>query len=112
MALFVKCFPWGALVRLSASFTGPEPDPDTGLPVPVDPDTVIVMVMLPDESVVTKTYLTDVELIRDSEGNYHYDVDAADPGEWKYRWEGTGAGQAAAEATFKVATSPFDVGSP
>lgn len=110
MAVFVKCFPWQSLVRLKATFTKSEDDPDDpgGL---VDPDTVTVRTKDPNGDKASFVYLTDLSLVREDEGVYHYDVDASLIGDWFYRWEGTGSGQAAAEGKFTVSDSPF-AGSP
>lgn len=106
MALLVKCFPWGSLVRLTAEFTRP------GSPPEVDPDSVTVRTYSPNLDFDEKVYGTNIEVVRDDVGQYHYDVNASEPGDWIYRWEGTGAGQAAAEGKFKVAGSIFQSGSP
>jgi hypothetical protein len=105
MALLVKCFPWGSLVRLTAVFTD-------ALGMPVDPDSVTVRTDSPDLTLAAKVYVMDIEVVRDDVGKYHFDVDASVPGDWNYRWEGTGIGQAAAEGKFKVAGSVFRGGSP
>lgn len=105
MALLTKCFTWGSLVRLTAEFT----DADDAA---IDPDTVRVRWQSPDLSFALRVYLTDTDVIRDAAGKYHCDVDASDPGEWQFRWEGTGAGQAAEQGKFTVAASVFDGASP
>jgi hypothetical protein len=105
MALTVKCFPRGSLVRLTAVFTD-------ALGLAVDPDTVTVRTMSPELEQVSKLYLTDDEVVRDDVGEFHYDVDASASGDWFFRWEGTGVGQAAAEGKFKVASTVFSFGSP
>lgn len=111
MALLVKCFPWGALVRLTAVFTKPDDDPDDPGGA-VDPDTVKVRTRDPLNAFAAYLYLTDVAVIRDEKGKYRCDVDVEVPGEWTYRWEGTGVGQSAGEGKFKVADSVFIGGSP
>jgi hypothetical protein len=105
MSLVVKCFPRGSLVRLTASFT----DMD-GLAV--DPASVSVSTLDPDLDIVSKSYPVDAEVIKDDVGEYHYDADASKSGAWSFRWEGTGAGQAAAEGKFTVNSSAFPQGSP
>lgn len=104
MPALVKCFPWKSLVRLTATFTD-------FFGAPVDPDSVTVRTNSPDLTVDVKVYGTDIEVVRDSEGKYHFDVNAIEPGDWEYRWEGTGIGQAAGEGKFKVGGSVFQ-GSP
>lgn len=43
-------------------------------------------------------------------GTYTTDINATLPGIWYYRVEGTGAAQAAAEGSFHVQPSAFDLG--
>lgn len=105
MGLLVKCFPWKSLVRLTASFTD-------FFGEPVDPDSVTVRTSSPDLTIEVKVYLADIDVVRDEKGKYHFNFDAQVPGDWVYRWEGTGIGQAAVEAHFKVAGSVFQGGSP
>jgi hypothetical protein len=46
--------------------------------------------------------------VKDSTGNYHVDVDADEPGVWRFRFAGTVSGQAAAEGQFRVDSSRVD----
>ncbi len=85
----------GQSVRLSASFTNPD---DT----PYDPVTVTFIHKAPDAGQVSKVYGTDPGVQRDGLGLYHLDVVADTAGEWHYRIEGAGGGQAAAEGVFYV----------
>lgn len=86
----------GDLVRVSAAFT------DVALGGAIDPDVVKLTIKEPDATVTTYVYGTDAELIKDSIGNYHADIDADQSGTWYYRWWSTGSGQAAAEKRFDV----------
>lgn len=86
----------GDLVTVEATFTDPETE------LPLDPDVVKLSVTPPGMAEVTYTYLTDAEIVRDSEGNFHADINASLLGEWTYRWFSTGTGQAAAKKTFNV----------
>lgn len=110
MPAALKCFPWQSLIRLTAKFTKPDDDPDDPGGA-VDPDTVTVRTKDPSNNKTAFIYLTDVGVIRDAKGEFHFDVDASEIGAWFYRWEGTGAGQSAAEGKFTVADSVF-AGSP
>lgn len=101
MTAFVKSFPWGSLVRLTAAFTGLDG-------AAIDPATVAVRTRKPDLSFTTQTYGTDAAVIRDGAGLYHCDIDASLHGAWTYRWESTGDGQAATEGAFKVPESVFE----
>jgi uncharacterized protein YfaS (alpha-2-macroglobulin family) len=85
----------GDLVRCTAAFT------DTA-GTAIDPTTVSFRVKDPAGTITTYAYGTDSELVKDSTGNYHVDIDANTDGIWAYRFSSTGAGQAAAEATFRV----------
>ncbi len=50
----------------------------------------------------TYVYLTDNELVKDSTGKYHVDINANAAGTWYYRFFSTGTGQAAEERQFEV----------
>ncbi len=89
----------GEKIRLTATFS----DPETGNLL--DPGTVYVSWKDPDGNIVQKQYGVDPELVKDSVGTYHIDIDAAMAGQWRFRWASTGTGQAAAEGSFAVAPS-------
>ena len=72
----------------------------------VDPTTVTVKYEKPDGTEVTKVYLTDAEVIKDSTGHYHIDVDADQSGVWHFRWESS-TPQTAAEEIFTVKDTVF-----
>lgn len=91
----------GDLVKCSGAFT----DSDGNA---IDPTAVVFKVKDPSGTVTTYTYGEDDELVRDSAGNYHVNVDADEMGLWYYRFESTGTGQAADEGYFRVSTSEFD----
>lgn len=79
----------GKLVRLIGTFTN-----NAG--AVQDPAVVKVVVKTPEGVSTTYTYGTDVTLIKDSTGIYHFDVDTTGkPGVWHYRWYSTGSGQSA-----------------
>jgi len=94
----------GDSVRCSAVWT----DADS---TATDPDVVRFKLKTPAGTVTTYVYGTDSELVRDSVGNYHVDVDVtAIPGAWYYRFEGEtsgGIGQGADETWFTVKKSEF-----
>ena len=94
----IELYDLGDLVRCSAAFTN---SAGTAL----DPTAVIVKVKAPDGTVTTYTYGTDPEVVRDSAGNYHIDVDADASGTWYYRFHATGTGQSADEAAFFIQPS-------
>ncbi len=76
--------------------------------VVADPDTVSFSFRNGDGDVTTYVYGTDAEVVKDSVGNYHVNVDASARGTWHYRFYSTGTGKAADEKSFKVVQSNFD----
>lgn len=90
----------GDLVRIAGTFT-------TAAGNASDPAAVVAYYRDPAGTTTTLTYGTDAELVRDSTGVYHVDVDANQPGTWRYSFRGTGTGQAADESYFRVARSAF-----
>lgn len=72
-----------------------------------DPTDVYCKYSDPSGNVITLHYGVDGELLKDSVGVYHVDVDADEAGTWEYRFYSTGAGQAAGESLFKVNQSAF-----
>ena len=79
---------------------------------PTDPTTVTFFLQKPNGTEVTYVYLTDTELVRDSAGRYHVDVvveaiDSVWPPAWSYRFEGSGAVTASAEAFFTAVDRAF-----
>lgn len=89
----------GDLVRLSVAFTVSA--------AATDPTIVRVKYINPSGTQMTKIYGTDVEVVKDSTGNFHIDISPTIAGVWRYRWEGTGTAQAAGEAAFEVRPSVF-----
>lgn len=81
----------GQVVRLSTSFTVKS----SGLAI--DPTVVSVSVKDPAGTLTTRQYLVDAAVIKDSVGNYHYDLSLDAAGRYTYRWFSTGTGQAAKE---------------
>ncbi|MGH6718759.1 MAG: hypothetical protein ACREER_05525 [Alphaproteobacteria bacterium] len=90
----------GQLVRLTGTFT-------TLAGAAHDPTTVKVRWKAPDGAATIKQYGVDGEVVRDSLGVFHVDVNANAQGTWPYRWEATGVGQAAKEGEFFVRASAF-----
>lgn len=91
----------GDLVRCSAAFTDSSGNA-------LDPTTVTFKSKDPSGNVTTYVYGTDAELVKDSVGNYHVDVDGDEAGSWWFRFESTGTGQAAAEERYEINSSEFD----
>jgi hypothetical protein len=85
----------GDLVRCVGVFTDANGDP-------VDPAVLIFKFKTPGGTITTYTFGVDAQLVKDSTGTYHTDVDANAAGTWEYRYEGTGTGQAAGEAHFFI----------
>ena len=94
-------FDKGDLVRCTGTFTN-------SAGTVVDPTVVLFKVKSPAGTTTTYTYGTDVEVVRDSAGVYHVDVDGNAAGQWYYRVYSTGTGQAAEEGRFSVDGSEFD----
>lgn len=104
MAAIELCitFPKGSLVRLAASFTDANGDP-------IDPDAVTARVRDPFGGVTEHAFdNSPADIVNDAVGEYHVDVTATYAGEWWFRFESSGTGQAAAEHRFVVSASVFD----
>ena len=71
-----------------------------------DPTTVTLKVKDPDSTITTYTYAGGT-ITKSSTGIYYKDVSVSNDGAWYYRFEGTGACQAAGEKTFLVRKSEF-----
>ncbi len=91
----------GDVVRISVAFTN-----QAG--TPVDPGTVTVKVKTPIGLATTYVFGVDSGVIKDSTGNYHFDVEPAIQGVWAYRWEGAVSNKGAEENTFQIRESAFD----
>jgi|SRR5882672_4345051 len=74
----------------------------------VDPGGVQFKIKSPLGAVTTYVYPVDSQLVKDSTGNYHVDVDADRQGVWVVRWVGTGSNKSASESAFQVGESQFD----
>lgn len=94
----------GDRVRVSLAFTDDAGDA-------ADPTTVRGRFRDPSGVVTTYVHGADSELVKDSVGNYHFDIDPDEDGEWRYRGEGEGAVRAAAEGRFSVRDSAFPAAS-
>ena len=68
----------------------------------IDPTTVAFKFTTPAGATTTYNYPADGQLVKDSTGNYHVDINASTNGTWLYRFESTGSGQAAAEGNFFI----------
>lgn len=93
----------GDLIRCSGAFTNISN-------VAVDPDNVHFKVRDPSLNTTSYQYGVDAEVVRDSVGNYHVDVDVDEAGYWWFRFyglAGDGSNQGAEEQVFKVAPSKF-----
>jgi hypothetical protein len=73
--------------------------------VATDPTTVTASIRSPAGATTTYEYGDDVELVKDSTGVYHVDVDPTLAGRWVYAFAGSGAAQAAGEEIFIVEDS-------
>ncbi len=91
----------GDLVKIRGVFT------DGVTEGAVDPTKVYFRVKDPALNVTIYEYGEDVELVKDSTGNYHVDVDITMEGNWYGRFYSTGTGQAAGEQLIVVQPSHF-----
>lgn len=76
--------------------------------VVTDPTTISVLVKDPTGTLTTYVYGVDANLIKDSVGNYHFDITPTVTGVWYYKFVGEGAVKAAEEDSFFVRTSGLD----
>lgn len=94
----------GSKPRIGVTFT----DPVTKLTV--DPDHLSLFVKDPrrQETEYVYSLAPGGTVVRDAAGEYHADIDMSEmDGDWKCRWEATGAGQSAAEITIHI-SSQYD----
>lgn len=73
----------------------------------VDPDTLTLTIRTPAGVSTTYTYGASA-IVRDSEGEYHYDLTFTQTGAWTYEWRSTVPTQVQGE-TVQVGPSPLDV---
>ncbi len=88
----------GSLLRLKATITDINGDV-------IDPTTVSLEVKKPSGS--TDSYSYPATINRTSTGVYYKEITRDESGDWHYRWEATGTGQAAKEHQFMVEPSNF-----
>lgn len=84
----------GSLIRVSAVFLVNS--------APTDPTTIVLKFKNPTGTITTWTFGTDNQVVKESLGTYRADINANVGGTWLFRWEGTGAAQAADQGTFDV----------
>jgi len=83
-------------VRMSVAFTV------TG--TATDPSTIALTVKDPNGTKTTYTYAGS-QVVKDSIGNYHFDLTPTTAGSWFYGWQSTGTAASDAEAFFTVLPS-------
>jgi hypothetical protein len=88
----------GDLVRLTATFTVSD--------VNTDPTAVTLKIQDPSGNETTYTYALG-QITKTATGQYRYDLTIDETGYWYYRWEGTGAVVASAEAHLLVRATEF-----
>jgi hypothetical protein len=81
----------GQVVRVTGTFR-------TAAGVLTNPTTVTCRALSPEGTETAYVYGTDSELTRSSTGVYSLLLQLNDPGEWWFRYEGTGAVAAVAES--------------
>jgi hypothetical protein len=89
----------GNKVRLSVAFTDANG-------AAIDPTSVSLKYQAPGQAAVTQAY-NPGNILRDSAGNYHYDLDTTGlSGAVYYEWTSTGTGQAATAGELNVTPLP------
>jgi hypothetical protein len=91
----------GAVVRSSVAFTDLAG-------TAVDPGGVTFKMKSPLGTITTYVFPADTQVVKDSTGKYHVDVEPDRQGIWSVRWAGTGANKSASESGFQVGESQFD----
>ena len=83
----MNSYPNGSNIRFSVVFKA------VGTGAYVDPTTVTFRIRSPETNqVTTDTYpVPATYIVKDSVGHYHADYTCDFPGDWPYRWEGSGA---------------------
>lgn len=74
----------------------------------VDPGGVTFKLKSPLGVATTYVFPADLQIVKDSTGNYHVDLEPDRQGVWSVRWVGTGSNKAASESAFRVGESQFD----
>ena len=92
----------GDTIRLSVNFAIEE--------IPTDPTDVLFRIKNPNQVVSTTHYVERINIVagephRTGVGVYHVDRRIDIPGEWWYRWEGSGDAPGALEGKFRVIAS-------
>lgn len=90
----VNAYHLDQLVRVTATLTVDG--------VATDPTALTLRVKDPTGATTTYTLTSTPALVKDSVGNYHYDLAAILTGLWSYHWESTGTVQAADDQQFYV----------
>ena len=71
--------------------------------VPGDPSSLLLVIKSPGGGITTYTS----EIVKDSVGNYHFDLPLDSDGSWGYRWKTVGTNQGAVEGSLFV--SPWRI---
>lgn len=85
----------GQQLRLSCTFTVDG--------TATDPTTVTLKVTDPSGNLDTYTYAL-AQIAKSTTGVFYKDINFAEEGYWKYRWEGTGACAAVTEGSVRMTT--------
>ena len=84
----------GDLIRVSIKFLVNN--------IAADPTTVTLKWQAPGNIAVTWVFNTNFQVVKDSAGNYHADLDVNISGMWQFRWIGTGIAQGTGQSSFEV----------
>lgn len=74
----------GTIVNVRVAFTDPE-DNDA----PIDPDSVSLRMRTPGLVSTDYVYGTDEEVVRESQGNYLFELPLAEEGTYRWQWAGS-----------------------
>lgn len=91
----------GQVVRLRAAFTNQDG-------AAVDPGALSLKIKSPLGVETTYVYGTDVEVVKESDGNYYADVEPDHQGVYDAKWIGTGSNKGSKKHRFQVAEDHFD----
>lgn len=77
--------------------------------LPTDPASVVLKIKDPTGTISTYTHGTDADLVKDSTGEYHMNIELSLVGKWYWRWE-VGTPDGAVEGSVRVKQSAIVAG--
>lgn len=73
----------------------------------IDPSVITFRLWTPDGGSTALVYGTDAAVVKSTTGTYYVNWTVSSPGDYVYRWEGTGSVIAAGEYRFRARASRF-----